>query len=395
MFRKLVSNLSFSPALITQIGFYAHRLRQEEVTRRLTVIFTVLALVIQSLTILAPSESANASSEQDLIRGGVSSRDDLLLRYDKNTDDIKDIYSTLGLTREEIAKTIEGTVNSKDTLYSVHRNSQYSPEQGETSFSYSKSSGGKGTRYVSPMSLSDTTEQKQQIGSNYRAFIGQSSTLGWFAIITSSASLATKGYPATITPDSATATSLIKKTLSVINITQGASATSQTAQPLDKLSYTLTTQNSGKTIAQAPISLNLTDALEYSTLIDDGGGVLDPTAKTLSWPVTKINPGASEERTFALQIMSQIPSMPTGTSNTSSYDCVMSATFGTNNQINVSCPFIKGVESIIGDLPATGFIANIVFSSTLLAIVTYFYLRTRQMKKEIRLIRHNLNTGTM
>ena len=71
MFRKLVSNLAFSPALITQVGFYARRLRQEEITRRLTVLFVVLAVVVQSLAVFSPPESANASSEQDLIRGGV------------------------------------------------------------------------------------------------------------------------------------------------------------------------------------------------------------------------------------------------------------------------------------------------------------------------------------
>ena len=117
MFRKLVSNLSFSPALITQVSVYAHRLRQEEVTRRMTVVFVVLALVMQSLAVFFPPDSANAASEQDLIRGGVQDLDDLLVRYDNNTDDIKDIYTTLGVDRSEIAAAKSGSFNSKNNIY--------------------------------------------------------------------------------------------------------------------------------------------------------------------------------------------------------------------------------------------------------------------------------------
>ena len=57
MFRKLVSNLSLSPAIVGQLSFYAKRLRKEEATRRLGLIFTALALVVQSFTLLAPPES--------------------------------------------------------------------------------------------------------------------------------------------------------------------------------------------------------------------------------------------------------------------------------------------------------------------------------------------------
>ena len=55
MFRKIVSNLPFSPALVGQLGFYAKRLKKEETTRRLGLIFIALALVVQSLAVFQPS----------------------------------------------------------------------------------------------------------------------------------------------------------------------------------------------------------------------------------------------------------------------------------------------------------------------------------------------------
>lgn len=395
MFRKLVSNLSFSPALITQVGFYAHRLRQEEITRRMTVFFVVLALIVQSLAVFTPPESANASSEQDLIRGGVQSLDDFLVRYDKNTDDIKDIYTTLGVQRDEIAAAKPGTFNSKESIYSLSRYGQYSPESGETSFSYKRSSGGNGLRYISPLALSDTSDAKKRTGTTYDAWIGQSSKLGWFAIVKASASLATKGFPSTITPDSSSTVSKTSKTIVTQNMTQGVNAEARLAKPYDKISYTVTIKNEGGKTVQSPLSVSLADTLEYSSLVDDGGGKLDPATKSLSWGVVAIPPGASQERMFAVQILSSIPAMPTGKSNANSYDCMMATNFGASSRIGVDCPAIKGAESIVGDFPRVGAWANGIFALTVLLVVIYFYLRTKQLKKEIRLIRHNMNTGTI
>ena len=93
MFRKIVSNLAFSSALVGQLSFYAKRLRKEEVTRRLGLIFTALALVVQSLAVFSPPEAANASSSADFVRGGVTSLSDFVNHYEKNTNDIKNIFS--------------------------------------------------------------------------------------------------------------------------------------------------------------------------------------------------------------------------------------------------------------------------------------------------------------
>lgn len=395
MFRKIVSNLSFSPALITQVGFYARRLRQEDVTRRTTVVFVVLALIVQSLTILSPPDSANASSEQDLLRGGIKNLDDLIAKYDKNIDDIKDIYTTLGLERSEIIAAKPGSFNSKNDIYSISRYGQYSTEQGETSFAYKRSAGGEGIRFVSPLNLSDTSAAKIRNGTQYEAWIGESTRLGWFAIMKSNASIATQGYPTTITPTASTAISPIVKTIVAKNLSQNTAGDAVTARPFDKISYTITAKNTGAKVVQIPLAINISDAVEYATLIDDGGGTFQPDSKNITWDTILIPPNESQERTFTLQLFSTPPAMPTGTSNANSYDCIISTTFGSNSKIPVECPAAKLFENIIGDFPAVGIFINGFFSMILVATVVYFYLRTRQMKKEIRLIRHNINTGTI
>ncbi|EDK72743.1 hypothetical protein TM7_0097 [candidate division TM7 genomosp. GTL1] len=61
----------------------------------------------------------------------------------------------------------------------------------------------------------------------------------------------------------------------------------------------------------------------------------------------------------------------------------------------MDCPVAKGVEQTVTELPKTGPSENIAFAGIVLAVVTYFYLRSRQLGKEIRLIRRDFTTGTI
>lgn len=182
MFRKLVSNLAFSPALVGQLGFYAKRLRKEEATRRIGLIFTALALVVQSFAVFSPPEPANAASAQDLVRGGVSSISEYVAHYDANTNNIRDMYTAMGITRDEIASASRTTINSKDIPYSFGMNPHFSEGQGERRYDFPLAQGGTGTVYYHGLYLWDTGSNVQY-GSTYDVFVGHSSAAGWFAIM--------------------------------------------------------------------------------------------------------------------------------------------------------------------------------------------------------------------
>jgi hypothetical protein len=117
--------------------------------------------------------------------------------------------------------------------------------------------------------------------------------------------------------------------------------------------------------------------------------------KTLTWPDATLKPGEEQTRVFVVSLLSTIPSTPQGTSDKSSYDCVMTNTFGNSVAINVECPQVKQVEQIVAQLPHTGASENMMFAGIVLSIVTYFYARARQMKKEVKIIRYNLNAGSL
>jgi len=542
MFRKLISNITFSPALVGQLGFYAKRLKKEESTRRIGLIFTALALVVQSFAVFSPPESANAASSQDLVYGGVRSIDDFLAHYDRNENNLRDIFNAAGVTRQEIASTHSESFNSKNVRYSVGRNPRFSAAQGEVAFPFDKQGGGGGTVYISPNRLWDTLPYTKANGSSYQAFVGYSAKLGWFAIMKDCGNLAMQVIPspppppppavcppgmigtppnctipvkpssactdlaiapisrtevelrgkaaaesgATINsyvytvkdsagkqvftktiqssekasttkadlekPGNYTATLVVKTSIgdragancakpltinnpekcvlnpdltkedenckpcpenpsvwvkdkrckeqvvlskTAKNMTQDTDATKVTAEASDKISYTVTMKNVGLLPGKIAPEEDLADVLEYAQLVDGAGATFDKKDKTLTWPEMEIAPGKEESRTFVVTVASTIPSTARGVSNRSSYDCIMSNTFGNAVTIDVDCQGPKIVEQTVAELPHTGAGANMIFAGITLAVVVYFYARSRQLGTEVRLIRRDLNAGAL
>lgn len=527
MFRKLISNLSFSPALVGQLGFYARRLRREEATRRIGLIFTALALVVQFFAVFQPPTSANAASNNDFIPGGVTSLQQVLSAYDGNRHNFKDIMKAVGVTRSEIAAAKFTRFTSRDNLYSWGHQPQFGAGSGEGAYKYKTSSGSTSTVYYRPLRLWESTNHNHMI--YYTAYQGFSKKLGWFAIMRVCGNLTTKKVPVKPTPPpkptpkpvatcsalraiisdrtlvqltgqaSASGGAKVKSynfsikdsngksiytgtvassntsvaansfrlatpgsytasltvdtsvgarsgancvqkftiappamcslnpklpadspdcqpcegtpslwikdkechaelimTKTATNLTQdGKDATKVIAQANDKISYKITVENRGTKTTTAHLRDAIQDTLEYATLVDAGGGSFDETTKTLSWPDVTLKPGEQQSRAFVVQLLKKIPATATGQSNNTSYDCVMTNTFGNTTSIDVNCPPVKTVEHTVSQLPHTGPGENMLFAGIVLAIVVFFYARTRQEKREIRLIRRDFNTGAI
>ena len=122
MFPRIVSQLSLSPQALSLLAFYGRRLRQEKVTRTFSAIAAVMIVALQFLTIAAPPSPTNASSTNDVYKGGFTSRADLLNRYDENTS-LRNLYTSyFGISRTDIANAKVAYINSKDqTLKSAGR----------------------------------------------------------------------------------------------------------------------------------------------------------------------------------------------------------------------------------------------------------------------------------
>jgi uncharacterized repeat protein (TIGR01451 family) len=639
MFRKLVANLPFSPALVGQLGFYAQRLKKEHITRRLGLIFTVLALVVQSFAIIRPPEAANAASPSNLVYGGIDSVDDLLRVYDNRSHDYKDIMDYAGVTRAELAGMSHKVVyvcSTDRNVISFGRQHQYSTAQGEIKHVVPRNNGGTSTVYSRPLYLFDSVNGRTNC---YDAYVGQSQKAGWFAIMRKCGNLFLKknihpapqarlaatcnviqgwaydgrqsdvkvkviiyaggppgkgkqiaslvanrtepeasgvgaghgfsvavpneyriatqatpiygvmvplaGWSSSTVPFSNTAsvpgncikptpvascstiqTTMIERTKFrfsgsaeaangakvtgyqytvtdisgkkvydklytsdklthqsdiveikatgtykvsvVVKTTLGdktdqdcakeltvtppavcplnpslaqnspeckpcpgdatiwykdarcasqlaeskqvanltliqADANGKTARPGDRIEYTLRTTNVGNISATAAIEEDLTDVLEYAKVTDLAGGELKEVAdipntaprKVLTWANVEIKPGQTDIRKVVVQINDTIASTPRGSGDPESFNCVITNSYGNATSVNMECPGPKLVESAVSELPSTGPTENAIFGALLLMVVTYFYARSKQMNKEIRLIRHDFNMGTI
>lgn len=127
MFRKLVSNLPFSPSLVHQVSFYAKRMHQESSIRRAGFLLIVLAMFIQMFAIIAPPEKSLAASDNHIING-LTTRDGIVAAWNSPGSDIPAIYGTFGVTLEDIKKlpsAPNATIKSGDGTdwWSIGRNS--------------------------------------------------------------------------------------------------------------------------------------------------------------------------------------------------------------------------------------------------------------------------------
>jgi hypothetical protein len=177
------------------------------------------------------------------------------------------------------------------------------------------------------------------------------------------------------------------------NITQGFQAAQNTvAEPDEQISFTLHINNPTSKPIIADIREDLSDILEYSELIDEGGATLSDK-NVIAWPQTSIIPGAQQTRTFRVRILSEIPATPTGINNSMSYDCKISSAFGNTINIKLNCPTPKIIENIISKLPNIAQSSSIIISSVIFFIILFFYIRNKQMQKEIQIIRKDINSG--
>lgn len=610
MFRRIVSNLSFSPALVGQLGFYARRLRKEEATRRLGLVFTALALVVQSLAVFSPPEAANAATPGQVgnsprctvesvgprgqafnvtgneakvefdVKGGKNCKVQLSansffapsmdgtpyekqILHDRNTRvfdtpgrysmkttlpnksspdkgcfyQVDLTYGTYNVTPvlayghgkldcgavvasatctsfniirtanpnkvtlratsstsnakvnkytfdvtqpngQTVTKTLNtdqktalldydatapGTYSAKATVYTTV--GQDSGPQCKGSFTVEGPA--VPTAVCSSLAAPTITNRTQAYFSGSAAVSGGAAIRSYTFIVKNSLGVEVSR---TIVPSSATtaATSAVNisnagnysvelyvqtslgdktgadcmksftiappdvcqynptlppsspdcqpcpdnpnvwikdekckvelvNTKTATNMTQGmVEANTVTARAGDKISYTITVENKGLVSDSVTMQEDLTDVLEYATVVDQGGGTLDKQTKLLTWPAVTLAAGQKQSRTIAVQMMSTIPSTNTGTGIPTSYDCKIANTFGNTVNVNVDCPPEKVVvEQVVSEMPHTGARENMIFAAVLLSVVTYFYARSRQLGREVRLIRRNLNTGTI
>lgn len=123
MFKKLLGNLPYNPSLIKQLTFYTKRMKRESSVRRLGTIFIVAAMFIQFVAVVSPAQPSLASSSNDIIPGGINSKQDAVNWCNQNAE-VRGVYAYYGVTCGAIAAASTVTRNTHDynsQMYSLGR----------------------------------------------------------------------------------------------------------------------------------------------------------------------------------------------------------------------------------------------------------------------------------
>lgn len=420
MFRNVVSNLSLSPAATSQLTFYWRRLQGEQLTRKLSMVTAAALVLVQLATVVAPPDAATASSSNDIIQGGYSSKGMLVHIYDTNAE-VRALYNHYGVDRADIESSRSahgGELTSSDhTIQSLGRNPHSTLDQRVVV--------GGHTYYIRPLySWGD--------GINYSGLVGhRHGDGGYFAILEHCGNIAVRSTPKpapapkptptptpvpapvarpavkptaapvpVVSPITAPVAApgspniVLSKSAVLVSAADGSQkdANQATAQAGDTIEYTLTTKNTGTAAAKDyVVSENLNDVLEYADVIDPRGGVL--VGGALNWPQATIAAGSSYISTFQVRVKNPLPTAPTSISDPQSYDLRMDNVYGNLVSVNLAVPAQKQLEVASATLPQTGAATDTLIVLLLVGGIAYFYFRNRQLITEIGILRGDHHGG--
>jgi hypothetical protein len=429
MFEKLLSQLPYKPGLARQMSFYSRRMRQEAGIRRIGMVFIVLAFFIQFFAILSPPQPTVASSNNDLINGGISGPGDAANHCNNNTQHFKNILENYGITCQQVANARTVNINSNgQDYYSFGRIPQgFNSEQPVnipnlgTIYVRKLSAWGHNVTYKA-LQLSASTgksfwilyqcgnlvsigvpspvNQNAGVGNNQPVTNPQSGVGNNQPVSKPRPGPATPtptppGTPVTPQPpadcekdvSSANPTACLAISKTAANTTQKLpDANGTTAQAGDVIVYTLYAKNTadGGSLKQYVFRENLSDVLDYADIVDLHGGTLSSDG-IASWPATDIEHGATASKQITVKVKSPIPQTPVSASDPNRFDLIMTNVYG--NAININLPGSAGksVEAVGTSLPNTGPGTNLLIGSAIVIIAGYFYSRSRLLTKESRL----------
>ncbi len=184
----------------------------------------------------------------------------------------------------------------------------------------------------------------------------------------------------------------IKVYKTAANITQNiANANGTTAQPNNEIIYTLYADNTGLApIKNYVFSDNLSDVLDYSTIVNKYGGTIN-SSNQITWPAINIAPNSTATEKVAVKVMSPIPQTPTSSSDPGYYNLEMTNVYGNTIIIHLPATIIKTIETTTTSttLVNTGPGNDIFIAALIVTVIGYFFARSRLLAKESDLALQN------
>lgn len=400
-----------------------------------------LSLLVQMFAVVSPPEPTLAESNNDIIRGGFSSREQAVNYCRTNTQDFANILSYFKISCDALEKSTVKTIKSTDhskQLHSMGRTAQGSiiAKTGKPTNEYSVPVNSKRYYMRNLWAWDSGSHSKYKIlettnndGEKIMVLFtcGNIVTTGKYTppkppekpkkpkkeeppkdVCINVAGVQTteeqcdvcpnvpgiqtnpdECYPCPEAEDDETTTACLELNKTASNQTQNLdNANGTLALAGDTIVYRLSAKNTGaQAVRGFMMDEDLTDVLEYAEIVDLDGGEIDDT-NLVTWTQEDIAAGETLQKSITVKVKTPVPQTPASASDPTSYDLVMNNVFY-GNAINIELPtgVAKTTEVLVKTLPSTGPGTTVIIGFTVTAGAAYFFARTRLMAKELAVVR--------
>lgn len=370
MFKKVVSQIGFSPASVEQLAKFARSVRRRQHLHGWAVFVIAGLIIILGATTLLPHNHVTTPTANDLIPGGVLSADDATEAYDLSTGSFRGAADLFGISRDNITQSTQ--LNCEPLTESLLFKTgvlPYNPPDQASEREYSISDG-------SPLYIREDKKSPQEDG-----LCGTTESGLEFMISTIDGNIATSKLPDEQPIDR--------------QLTLSHEVDTRLLKSDQVATWSLTVSNKTDRVVTESVWMPVGDLSEYANIISiSDDGLISNDQSHILWPEISLNPDES----YRLNVVAQAPQAFDETAqqshNLNAYNCSITTVFGTASNVPVDCSLIKKAESTLRRLPSISVATNIVIFTILFIanLVTYLSLRTKS--NELRLIRRQINTGS-
>ena len=365
MFKKIISQLSFSPVTVEQMGIYAKKTRKRQNLYGWSIVVLSLLLLAQIGASIIPVSPSTTPTANDLIPGGVPSKETLLSAYENNLNGFRDTADLFGITQQHL----ESAAVSKDcsligsTSYTTGRQSHLAAIQEHSYLAPDK-----------PIYVRSVAQNTQLTG-----WCGESNS-GPFIINSADGNIISSSLPA--------------KQEIAQEFTRSLVVDTRDAEAGKTITWDLTIMNTSDKTTTEDIWFSTGDIAEYAhiTTISNDGIDTDSSSYIL-WPAVTLNPNERQTLKVLAYVDHNVDATSRQSHNTNSYDCQLTASFGNTTETDVACPITKQLEGLFYQLPVINPAVPILINLLLLIFSIVAYASLRLQSRELRIIRKQLNTG--
>ncbi len=425
MFNKILENIQYHVLYRDKLKQYRKQLKRENRIRSIGFIIILIAFAVQIIALAVPSKSSAAPSPNDLITGGVSSKQQIVNDCTSDYNYVGLIYGWYGVSCNDIAsaQSVVVSLNSTDysgNLWSVGHLPYGLPSEtpvtvwgstlywrhlhdwdthGSSTYTALKVTADNGHTYFimfacgnlvsigSPVPYSPPTPKPtpKPVPEPTPKPTPKPVPCPYNSLLTISSSACRPCSQSQSIDDYINCLSYSK---TASNLTQSiTNANNTTANAGDEISYTLTVKNSGKlAVPSFIIQESVSDILDYASITNTNGGTIDKTKGILSWPAVKIPALGSASKTFTTKVLSPIPNTAPGADDPTGYNYVMTDVYGNTININLKPTPAAAVAQTATTLPNTGPGSTIFILFLFTTLAGYFYFRSRLLSKEAKIL---------